>query len=75
MHVCHESRQFVQNSMLSGIEFKRPDSAIDTVNFSVPFRPYQPDLDTLFCQNQGPASLEDISAKTNSSTFFKKHVI
>ncbi|KAF4778773.1 hypothetical protein HER10_EVM0010314 [Colletotrichum scovillei] len=63
MHVCHESRQFVQNSRLSGINLMRPRSAIDTIDFPVPFRPYQPELDTLFCQNQGPASLEDIASE------------
>ncbi|KXH43822.1 hypothetical protein CSAL01_03984 [Colletotrichum salicis] len=63
MHVCHESRQFVQNSRLSDIKFTRPDSATDKIEFFVPFRHYQPEMDTLFCQNQGPASLEDIASE------------
>ncbi|TQN72966.1 hypothetical protein CSHISOI_02479 [Colletotrichum shisoi] len=63
MHVCHEARQFVQNTRLSGIDFASSGSAYTTAGCPVPFRPFRPELDTLFCQNTGPAALEDISSE------------
>ncbi|KAK2041557.1 hypothetical protein LZ31DRAFT_625542 [Colletotrichum somersetense] len=63
MHVCHESRQFVLNSRLSGINFISPEAASSTAGCLVPFRLFRPDLDTLFCPVAGPAALEDISSQ------------
>ncbi|KAK3295574.1 uncharacterized protein B0H64DRAFT_395670 [Chaetomium fimeti] len=42
MHTCHESREYVRNH--SGIRFRSPHEA----GCEVPFRPFRPDLDTVF---------------------------
>ncbi|KAK1596449.1 uncharacterized protein LY79DRAFT_65100 [Colletotrichum navitas] len=63
MHVCHESRQLVQNSRLSGINFISSKSANSTAGCLVPSRRFRPELDTLFCPIGGPAALEDISSQ------------
>ncbi|WYZ46298.1 hypothetical protein EsH8_IX_000523 [Colletotrichum jinshuiense] len=61
MHVCRESRHFVQHFNLSGIRFTTPETTCVQVRCPVPFRSFRPDLDTLFCQNRGPAAVEDLS--------------
>ncbi|KAH6850082.1 hypothetical protein B0I37DRAFT_370664 [Chaetomium sp. MPI-CAGE-AT-0009] len=42
MHTCHESREYVRNH--SGICFRSPAEA----DCEVPYRPFRPELDTLF---------------------------
>lgn len=46
MHVCLESRALVQNSVISGIQF-RPGPI--GYNLQVPFRQFRPEIDTLYC--------------------------
>ncbi|GKT61979.1 hypothetical protein ColTof4_02393 [Colletotrichum tofieldiae] len=63
MHVCYESRQFVQNSRLSGINFISSGSSAIAAGCPAPFRSFRPELDILFCQNKGPAALDDVSGE------------
>lgn len=45
IHVCHESRAFVQNSKISDIHFRHHPTED---NCEVPFRLFRPDIDTLY---------------------------
>ncbi|WDK17322.1 hypothetical protein CGRA01v4_08605 [Colletotrichum graminicola] len=72
MHVCHESRQLVQNSRLSGINFISSKSANSTAGYLVPFRLFRPELDILFCPIGGPAALEEISSQDELESILRE---
>ncbi|KAK1728993.1 hypothetical protein CaCOL14_008550 [Colletotrichum acutatum] len=46
MHVCQDSRHFVQNSKASGIEFRFSEAKC-----AVPIRKFDPKLDAVYCHN------------------------
>ncbi|EXF79480.1 hypothetical protein CFIO01_12579 [Colletotrichum fioriniae PJ7] len=53
MHVCQDSRHFVQNSKASGIEFRFSEEA----RCYVPVRKFRPELDIVYCHDEATLNL------------------